>query len=482
MTFNSFLFLLVFLPVVLIVYWILRGQGRYSLSVKFLTLASVIFYGINYPKGLPILLASLILNYLWAVCILKSGRKALLVAGVTFDVLLLAIFKYGSLLIPFIGTTITAPCISFYSFCEIALLFECYRGTVNSISVTEYSFLMTFFPKMLEGPIVRPNDLLPQTSQLIAMDADGSKIKAFDWDRAWRMLLLFSMGLFKKVILAEVLGKAVDYGFTNLNVLHSGEALVVMLSYTLQLYFDFSGYSDMAIAIAALLGFDIPINFNSPYKAKNICDFWDRWHISLTTFFTRYLYIPLGGNRKGKTRMYINFLIVFFISGLWHGSGLQFIIWGMMHGVLFLITRVIVDSKIKVRIPQFVKCLITFLYVNVAWVFFRAPSVDDAVHLFSDMAQCWFPRFNIGLAKCFNMDELWYVLKILHLTSYEYSLYILMVAILVFALVVVFVFPTAIKYVNTCRVNFANTALMTILMVWSILSFEGVATYIYVNF
>lgn len=470
------------MPVVLTVYWMLRRRERYTLSLIFVTVMSVIFYGVNFPKGLPVLIISLLVNYMLAGKIIKSGSKKLLAFGVLFDVLLLAMVKYGYLISPELETRITAPSISFYSFCEIALLFECYRGTVEELSVAEYSFLMTFFPKMLEGPIVRPNDILPQLKSMASTDMSADTKHILDWGIAWRMLLLFSMGLFKKVIIADVLGSAVDYGFTNLNVLHTGEAIVVMLSYTLQLYFDFSGYSDMALAIAGLFGFELPLNFNSPYKAHNICDFWDRWHISLTTFFTRYLYIPLGGNRKGKLRMYINFLIVFFISGLWHGAGLQFIIWGMMHGILFVITRALKNKNIMVKIPGFIAELLTFIYVNIAWVFFRAPSVEDALHLFKDMAQCWFPRFNMGLAKCFNMDELWYVLKVLHLTSYEYSLYILMVVILIVALVMVFGAPTAIDYAGNCRINIANTVLMAGLLAWSVLSFEGVATYLYVNF
>lgn len=477
MSFNSFLFLLVFLPITLIIYWMLKKKDLGSKAIWFLVLASLFFYGYNCISGLAVLLISLIINYLIASGILKGKGKLVLAIGIVVDILTLAFFKYGPL---FLGTKISfikTPGISFYTFCEIALLMECYRGTVTKLSVREYSFLMIFFPKMIEGPIVRPFEMLDQHEGASGLDIE----------KIYRLILLFVLGCFKKVIIADTLGGAVDYGFTNLDVLHTGEALIVMLSYTLQLYFDFSGYCDMAMAIAGFFGFELPLNFDSPYKARNILDFWKRWHITLTTFFTRYLYIPLGGNRKGKARTYINFLMVFFVSGLWHGAGWQFIIWGMMHGVLYLICRAIYDSNghkelFKGKIGGFFATLFTFIYVNVAWVFFRAPSVEDAVHLFKDMGQCWFPRFNYGLAKCFNVDELWYVLKVLHLDRFNDSIYFLMIIILAVLLIIVFKAPSAVTFAKKCRINWGTTILITVLLIWCVLSFEGVATYLYVNF
>lgn len=486
MNFNSLGFLLVFLPVTLIIYWWQRRKDRNDASVIFLVLASLVFYGVSSPEGLPVLLLSLAANYCLAKLLFGKKSRALLWVGIVFDVLVLCISKYTKLF--------AAPGISFYTFGEIALLVEVYRSTVESLTLKEYGFLMTFFPKMIQGPITVPKDILPQLKSV-----KENSNTTLSWEKIYRSLLLFSFGMFKKVIIADTLGKAVNLGFDTLNSMHTGEALVIMLSYTLQLYFDFSGYCDMAMAVASFFGFELPLNFNSPYKAKNIDDFWKRWHISLTKFFTTYLYIPLGGNRKGTVRTYINFLIIFFVSGLWHGAGWQFIIWGMMHGVLYVITRIIMnrfgekkesqtgetsEKNLKARksVLGGIGTFFTFLYVNVAWVFFRAPSVSEALHLFKDMGECWFPRFNKDLANCFNIDEFWYVIKLLHIDRWEYGIYILMFMILVACLIMVFFLPNAVDYCKTCKIGIFTTVVMTVLIIWCVLSFEGVATYLYVNF
>ena len=478
MSFNSFIFILAFLPVTLFIYWMLRKYHHYVISVWFVSLASFAYYAFCYPKGAIVLALSMGINYIISLNILrKRHTKLLLAMGIVFDVLLLSFFKYGGFIFSFVGTTLTAPGISFYTFTEIALLVECYRGTVLELAPEEYCLLITFFPKMMEGPVVTPKDMFPQNVGRTSIDAE----------KIYRAVMLFTFGMFKKVIIADTLGAAVDYGFADLNSMHSGEALVIMLSYTLQLYFDFSGYCDMGLSIASLFGFDLPINFNSPYKARNIVDFWKRWHITLTNFFTRYIYIPLGGSRKGYARKYLNILIIFFISGLWHGAGFQFIIWGLMHGVLFMLLRFVEDRTGKEylfegKLWRVLSTAFTFLYVNVAWVFFRAPSVSDALHLFGDFFEFWFPRFNTGLAKCFNLDELWYVLKVLHLDSMSFSLYILMALILIALVILIFAAPNAIEYSTKCKINLANTLMITVLFIWALLSFEGVATYLYVNF
>ena len=266
----------------------------------------------------------------------------------------------------------------------------------------------------------------------------------------------------------------------------TGEAWIIMLSYTLQLYFDFSGYCDMAMGIARVIGFELPLNFNSPYKAANIIEFWDRWHITLTKFFTKYVYIPLGGSRKGTVRTYINCLVVFFISGLWHGTGWQFLVWGMMHGVLNVFTRMwkrYKERKGFVEImPRFISVFLTFLYVNAAWVFFRAPSVTDAIAVFKNILAFDFGRINKNLAACFNLEEFWYVIKVLRLDGWQYAQYILMVLILAFLLILIFKAKTAAEYVKTAKPSVVNMFLMTLLFVWSVLSLSGVSSFLYFNF
>ncbi len=489
MTFNSYLFVFIFLPLTVLVYWFLRRKKGPEAALWFLIAASLVFLGSVSLSGVLIFVMSLVFNYCIASVILKTPgnqvkQHTLLIIGVVFDLFLLAFFKHLGTPLIISGFKITTPGISFYTFCEIILLTECFRGNIKELPLSRYGFLMTFFPKLLQGPILAPKDLFLQENGKDRLTSE----------MIWRSLFLFSMGLFKKVILADTLGKAVDFGFTNLSSLHTGEALIVMLSYTLQLYFDFSGYCDMALASAHLFGFELPLNFDSPYKAKNIIDFWKRWHITLTRFFTEYVYIPLGGSRKGEVRTYVNILIIFFLSGLWHGNGAGFLVWGMMHGVLYALTRLVVKKKklpagaeeekqgIAVKIRDAVKVLLTFLYVNAAWVFFRSGNLHDALHLFSDMGQFWFPRFNYNLAKCFQIPELWYVLKVLRIDRFFWGLYVPMALMLLFSLAVVFFAKTAVSCAKNCRIRLANTLLIAVLLIWCVLSFEGVRTYLYVNF
>lgn len=492
MSFNSFIFIFLFMPIVLIIYWFLVKRGLYKGALYFLCIASVVFYSYAYLKGLPILLLSIVANYAISRGILNAksefSKKMILITGVLFDVALLAVFKYGMLIFTGFDGVLTAPGISFYTFTAIAFIVENYKGSIKRVDVCEYGLQMLFFPKIIQGPIVMPSDEL----------IEGRNIKGISVEDVYRYIMLFSFGLFKKVIIADTLGRAVDYGYANPNSIHTMEALVVILSYTLQLYFDFSGYTDMAMAVAGLLGFKIPKNFDSPYKAKNIEDFWKRWHITLTKFFTRYIYIPLGGNRKGNARTFLNLLLIFFISGLWHGAGIQFIVWGMLHGVLYVIyrafkmlkerrdasPRAVLEEKITgvSKVKNAIKILLTFIYVNIAWVFFRAPSVGAAFRLFKSVFELWFPRFNTGLAQCFNIDELWYLIKLVHMDRNPYGIYILMVVILITLLVLVFRMPNAYEYAMECKTSILNTVLIIMLLSWSILSFEGVATYLYVNF
>ena len=336
---------------------------------------------------------------------------------------------------------------------------------------------------MIQGPIALPEE----------MDRNGRRA---GWEECYRSLYLFVLGLFKKVLIADTFGKAVTYGYGNLAVLNSLDGVIVMLAYTLQIYFDFSGYCDMAMGISGMLGISLPVNFRSPYQAANIVEFWKGWHITLTRFFTKYVYIPLGGNRKGRARTYINTLIIFFLSGIWHGTGIQFIVWGMMHGVLYVLTRAFMDTGIYRRIRGFMEkqrgslraiyhgmwVLITFLYVNVAWVFFRAPSVKEAGGLLGTILGGSGGRVNWDLAGCFNLDEFWYVIKVFHLDRWQYAHYICMVFIFLAVFLVIFFGKTAADYVKAVRPRLVHSVVMAVLFVWSVLSVSGVSSFLYVNF
>ena len=347
-------------------------------------------------------------------------------AGIVLNVAVLGFFKYARLLPALQGIELDAPGISFFTFTQIAFLVETYRRNIVPMGMSEYGLYVSFFPKLMQGPIMLPEDFQAQRSDEKSTEqrsnrklTEGEKKRTravFEdlalrsaqtgdewWEKLLRNVILISLGLFKKVILADTLGQAVAAGFENVAALLTADAWVVMLSYTLQLYFDFSGYCDIAMGVAAFFGYDLPLNFDSPYKAVNIMDFWKRWHKTLTDFLTKYVYIPLGGNRKGAFRMYVNFLIVFLVSGIWHGAGWQFVVWGMMHGTLYVITRAVSgysrrkeaqvaggrtvregctntnNHGLLRRLSHGVRVLLTFLYVNIAWVFFRASSVKEGV-------------------------------------------------------------------------------------------------------
>lgn len=541
MVFNSFPFLFAYLPVVLIAFRVSRRYLETKWADLCLVVASLIFYGWNYPKCLPVLLGSLIVNYVWG-CLLykdltkepkttkkkiagktveKTGselnnsvrkRKCILGAGIVLNVAVLCFFKYARLLPAFQGMEVDAPGISFFTFTQIAFLVETYRGNIVPMGMREYGLYVSFFPKLMQGPIMLPEDFQAQRGDEKATEEHKKRTRAVFknfalrstqtkdewWEKLLRNVILISLGLFKKVILADTLGQAVATGFENVSALNAIDAWVVMLSYTVQLYFDFSGYCDIAMGVAAFFGYDLPLNFDSPYKAVNIMDFWKRWHKTLTDFLTKYVYIPLGGNRKGTFRMYVNFLIVFFVSGIWHGAGWQFVVWGMMHGVLYVITRAVSgrgkDNNVRTeadsgRIHRMLRglshgvcVLLTFLYVNVAWVFFRASSVKEGVRFLHRLVRGGAGKVSHTIAEAFNLDEFWYVIKVFHLDRSSNSYFYVMVLFLIVCLLLIWVTPNAVQIAKKCKLNVGMILLAAVLFVWSVISFSGVSTFLYFNF
>ncbi len=456
-----------------------KKTGNAVWAKAFLVFASLWFYGYVNPVNLPVLGVSMAVNFGVVLLMQKTKKKKLfLIVGLTAAIGGLFFFKYtGQLFVPL--------AISFFTFSQIAFLIETYRGNLRQTGFWDYSFYITFFPKMIQGPIVLCEELEGQ--------AEAAVKKPFSWEMFYRSLCLFVFGLFKKVLLADTLGRAVTFGYENLAVLHTKDAWVVILAYTLQLYFDFSGYSDMAMGTAGMLGFSLPLNFASPYKAADILEFWKGWHISLTRFFTRYLYIPLGGNRKGAARAYGNMLIVFLISGILHGAGMTFVVWGMMHGVLYVVTKYLQNRKKQQvsaekqkgfwqKIRKGLSVAATFLYVNITWVFFRAASIEEGLLLLKKAVIYSGGRVNKNLADCFNLDEFWYIIKVLGLDSWQYANYILMAVILAAALLLVFLAKPAVYVSSRIKPGWMVTAGLAVLFVWCVLTFSQVSSFLYVNF
>lgn len=358
-----------------------------------LAAASLFFYSWWSIKSLPLILASIAFNYIMGRSISHARqlrtRKLLLTLAIVGDVLFLGYYKYADFLISNVNSLFSAQIdllrlalplgISFFTFTQIAYLVDAYRGTAKEYSIVNYVLFVTFYPHLIAGPILHHKEMMPQF--------DRARSKVIIPGNVARGLFIFCIGLFKKVVIADTLAPIATQGFdvsTNLSLV---EGWTTSLAYTMQLYFDFSGYSDMAIGIALLFNIKLPINFNSPYKAVSIQDFWRRWHMTLSRFLRDYIYIPLGGNRKGHFRTYFNLVATFVIGGIWHGAGWTFIAWGLLHGIAQVIQRL--WKKTGIVLPHWVAWFITFMFINFSWVFFRAKDWDDALKVLRGM-------FNFG--------------------------------------------------------------------------------------
>lgn len=376
MQFNTYLYILLFLPIT-VIGWFLLNKLSHKVALVFLIAASLFFYAYAGLEGFVWLLISMVVNYGFVLLLERFRNKLLLVLGVAFNIALLFYFKYTNFAIATVnqvaGTDYAAlelvlPVgISFFTFQQISYLVDSYRG--GKTSLLDYVLYVTFFPKILMGPIVKRDELLPQLHDEVKCKPNAENIT--------RGLRMFIFGLVKKVLLADTFAKAVSWGM-GLGSIYEGTSmdwLLVMFAYTFQIYFDFSGYSDMATGTALMLNIELPMNFDSPYKAYSIRDFWKRWHISLTKFLTEYIYIPLGGSKKGVGRTYLNTMIVFLISGIWHGANWTFILWGFLHGAFSVFDRL--TEKWRKNVHPALQWLLTFLVVSVLWLLFRADSIGQ---------------------------------------------------------------------------------------------------------
>ena len=389
MLFNSYEFIFLFLPITLIVYFTLNRFGKYKLAKGWLVIASLYFYSYFHKSYLILIMSSIGVNYLVGNRLSDSKniieRKIFLILGVLFNVIGLGYFKYYDFFISNINVVfktnlpllhILLPLgISFFTFQQLSFIVDSYYKKYLKYDFLSYCLFVTFFPQLIAGPIVLPTEMLPQF--------ESEENKKINWENMNRGLYIFSIGLAKKVIIADTIANFANAGFDMMESLNFIEAWLTSVSYTLQLYFDFSGYCDMAMGIALMFNIVLPINFNSPYKSTNIQEFWKKWHMTLGRFLTNYLYIPLGGNRKGELKTLRNLFIVFLVSGIWHGAGWNFIIWGMLHGICILIHRIWKNSGRKMN--KFVGWFITTNLVNIFWIFFRATNLHDAIKVIKGM-------------------------------------------------------------------------------------------------
>lgn len=484
MLFNSYIFILFFLPLAFAGYFLFNYFKKFRLAQIWLIAMSLWFYG--YFN----------INYLWIICIsivfnflLSRGmyhydkyRKILLITGIILNLGSIFYFKYFDFFLENVNVlfhkdfelqNILLPLgISFFTFQQISFLADSYKGETRNYGFLEYALFIVFFPQLVAGPIVLHEEIVPQFR-------DEGK-KRVNGDNVASGLYVFAVGLFKKVLLADTLGRAVTWGYDTVWDMTSLEVLIVSLCYTFQLYFDFSGYCDMAAGIGKLFNIDLPINFNSPYKSCSVLEFWDRWHMTLTRFLKKYVYIPLGGSHKGTLRTYINVMVVFLLSGLWHGASWTFIVWGMVHGLANCLNRMF--KNIWDRVFRGVRWICTFIFIDCTWIIFRADSLKKAWRFIKSMFSMNTLSVRAELLDSVRLVEFDFLEMRFGIFNYLPSriegFHIIMLLIISFLIVLLGKNCYEKKFVPT----WGNALFTIVLLVWSVMSLSGVSTFLYFNF
>lgn len=470
MLFNSYEFILLYLPITLVLYYQLAKRFSNGAAKKFLIFASLCFYSYWDINNLPILLASIIANYIFGHLLSKNRSKYILTAGIAFNLLFLAYFKYTDFILQNLNTlagtsfelqSIVLPLgVSFFTFTQTAYLVDVYRGETKEYTKSDYLLFVTIFPHLIAGPILYHKDMIPQFSV-----AENYKLnyKNLTYGIVW-----FTIGLFKKVVIADKLAVWANQVFNNTSNLTMLDAWGGSLAYSLQLYFDFSGYSEMAIGLGLLFNYNLPLNFNLPYRATSIIDFWRRWHMTLSAFLKNYLYIPLGGNRSGNHMR--NILITMFLGGLWHGAGWTFIFWGALHGVFICINHL--WRKTKIVLPKFLCWLLTFNAVNLAWIFFRANSFESAINIVKAMFDVgkFVVPYSTGLGKYFDVFK--------NGTKLMFSTGDIGVVILCLIIAVVIVKKECVEKFN----HYIVAIIFAVIFIFSVLSMGQVTEFLYFQF
>lgn len=406
MVFSSLEFILFFLPSTLLCYYLFLHLDKKRYALLFILLASLFYYAYWKIENTLIIISSIIVNYTLGnvLSVAKRFRKILFLISISINIILLFYFKYTIFALETIESithiTFTLPeiilpiGISFFTFQQIAYLSDIYtrKHDPTGEGLLNYSLFICFFPQLVAGPIVHHSEMMPQFA--------SAQARVVNWESIYKGLLIFSIGLAKKVLVADNLSPLVGYAFDKAGSLTFCEATYSALCYTLQLYFDFSGYCDMATGCGLMFNIRLPWNFNSPYKATTIQEFWRRWHMTLSRWLRDYLYIPLGGNRGGTGRTLVNLVLTFLLGGLWHGAAWTFVIWGAMHGLALVVHRLWSQSGKQLARP--LSWLLTFSFINLAWIVFRAKDMDCLRRFAEAFAgfNGWMPRKSFTQHMC----------------------------------------------------------------------------------
>jgi len=480
MLFNSFEFIFVFLPVTLVVYFLLNKRKLTKAATAWLVFASLFFYSWWNVKYLALIVGSIIFNFAIGTALAKIAKsdgtewskKSVLIFGLVANVLLLGYYKYADFFIGNINTLVGLQLtfqkiilplgISFFTFTQIAYIVDAYAGKAREYDLLNYALFVTFFPHLLAGPIIHHKEMMPQFASM--------RNKVLNYRNLSRALFLFFIGLSKKIIIADSISPIANAGFDASAQLTFLDAWVTSLSYTFQIYFDFSAYTDIALAASLMFNIRLPFNFNSPYKATDITDFWRRWHMTLSRFLRDYVYIPLGGNRLGSFRTYFNLMATFLVGGLWHGAGWTFVLWGFLHGAATVVHRV--WTKLEIDLPRFLAWFITINFINITWVFFRARTWEDALRILRAMTgmhgmelSSRFERLGINFGS----------LVFMHVNKNIF--YVLALLMLIAALV-----KNSNDLSETFKPNWKNASAIIIIAFYTLLSLHNVTEFLYFNF
>ena len=484
MQFNSFEFIFAFIPVFLIVYFLVNRISVKSGRILIILSGLLFFYFAGIDSFILLLISSAI-NFIFALLIRKTqnASKHILAISILLNVGLLLFYKYIGEIVGKLPSTFDSYIpdsfhnlimpigISFFTFQQIMYLVSVYKKEIDKVDVLDYASYILYFPKLVMGPLVEPCDLIKKINDPL--------LKKVNPDNIAIGIKLFSFGLFKKIILADTFAKGVLWGYSNVEAATSADMLLTMLFYSFEIYFDFSGYSDMAIGISKMINIDLPINFDSPYKATSVRDFWKRWHMSLTGFFTKYIYFPLGGSRKGKIRTYINTMIVFLISGIWHGSKLTFVLWGAIYGVLMVIERLF--DKYLGKLSEVVRWIYTFVVVNVLWLLFNSQSISEWVSILLKIVKFQSTEISEGLINSFVLPETSVLMHMFHLTGVYARIRGLSMIIFIIAGFVICLIPNN-NFRNQKNKTILNMVLASIAFVFGILCLSSESIFIYNNF
>lgn len=476
MIFSSYTFIFAFLPIVLLGYFILSKVNSNKIQKIFLVFSSLYFYGYFNWSYLLIIITSIIVNFslanLMRVNEIKRNKTIIFVVGLLFNIGLIGYFKYYNFFVENINIVfnigytmrnILLPLgISFFTFQQFSFLLSVYKQEEDVETFLDYSLFVTFFPQLIAGPIVTYSEMMPQFKNL--------NNKCFSAKNFSRGMYTFSIGLFKKIVIADTVAVISNNGFSDISQFGFIATWTFVLSYAMQIYFDFSGYSDMAIGLGQMFNIHLPINFNSPYKSRSIKEFWNRWHMTLGRALATYIYIPLGGNRKGLIRKNFNLLLTFLVSGLWHGASWNFVIWGGFHGLFSIFERLFANSLN--RISSGIRNLATFFIVVLLWVLFRSVDLVDALSVYRNL----FDISNIGF------DNFSLLMFDGYLGYPEIFAKVYIVGIVILLMFLCFFKDNTITMSKSFKPNFKTATMTYLCLIVSIVHLTRLSPFIYFNF